>query len=142
MISTLWVILRHVVWRLLCAGPNALCTLLCLIEPSVDGDIQNFALRAHCVHGIPKVSNNLGLATGMGLKWSGCSVRIWLWLRLPHSCHRHRYRDGGGGGRVMHQTLTVPAGQPPPAALVEVFFVGTGCLFRWPARAFAPTAAE
>ena len=24
-----------------------------------------------------------------GLKWSGCSVRIWLWLRLPHSCHRH-----------------------------------------------------
>ena len=26
---------------------------------------------------------------GGGLKWSGCSVRIWLWLRLPHSCHRH-----------------------------------------------------
>ena len=24
-----------------------------------------------------------------GLKWSGCSVRIWLRLRLPHSCHRH-----------------------------------------------------
>ena len=29
------------------------------------------------------------LGTGRGLKWSGCSVRIWLWLRLPHSCHRH-----------------------------------------------------
>ena len=24
----------------------------------------------------------------MGLKWSGCSVRIRLWPRLHHSCHR------------------------------------------------------
>ena len=23
-----------------------------------------------------------------GLKWSGCNVRIRLWLRLPHGCHR------------------------------------------------------
>ena len=25
---------------------------------------------------------------GQGFKWSGCIVRIRLWLRLPHSCHR------------------------------------------------------
>ena len=23
-----------------------------------------------------------------GLKWSGCNVRITLWARLPHGCHR------------------------------------------------------
>ena len=33
-----------------------------------------------------------------GLKWSGCSVRIWLWLRLPHSCHP----EGGGGDPNIH----------------------------------------
>ena len=38
----------------------------------------------------PKKPFEAGLClVGGGLKWSGCSVRIWLWLRLPHSCHRH-----------------------------------------------------
>ena len=25
---------------------------------------------------------------GGGFKWSGCIIRIRLWLRLPHGCHR------------------------------------------------------
>ena len=46
-------ILRHVVWRLLCTGPNAFCTIRSLIEPLVDGGIQKITLRVHCTHGIP-----------------------------------------------------------------------------------------
>ena len=50
-----------------------------LLQPNA----QIVAVRAHCTHTL-RFRRPLG-----GLKWSGCSVRIWLWLRLPHSCHRH-----------------------------------------------------
>ena len=30
----------------------------------------------------------LSLSTREGSRWSGCSVRIRVWLRLPHGCHR------------------------------------------------------
>ena len=41
-VSTPWVILGHVVRRLLCTTPNAFCTILCLIEPLVPADGSSF----------------------------------------------------------------------------------------------------
>ena len=47
-----------------------------------------WATRSWCT-GVPVAGVVVGASPGGGLKWSGCSVRIWLWLRMPHSCHRH-----------------------------------------------------
>ena len=37
-------------------------------------------------------AGNTIVGGGGGLKWSGCNVRISLWPRLPHGCHRHEVR--------------------------------------------------
>ena len=50
-----------------------------------------------------------------------------------------------GWGEVMYQTLQTLHYEPAShldAASAEVFFVGTGSLFKWPMRAFVYKAAE
>ena len=41
-VSTPWVILGYVVWRLLCTRPNAFCTILCLTKPLVPTNGSTF----------------------------------------------------------------------------------------------------
>ena len=67
-----------------------------------------------------------------GIKWSGCNVRIRLWPRLPHGCHRLLSIMPMYGASAVRFVITsstlVPASADCTGAAGSTGLLATGCI--------------